>query len=310
MLIHPPQREYRTWAIDSRRWTDYRPRPGDIVIATYPKCGTTWMQRIVSLLVFQTPEPKPVMHMSPWIDCRFKEPIQAVLDRIEAQEHRRFLKSHLPLDGLPFYDEVKYIHVARDGRDACMSHHNHISGYTDEALARFDRIGLEDQTIGRPYPRIAANPADFFHSWVTGAAPTPSQFDFFHFEQSWWEGRERRNVLLVHYNDLKADLAGEMRRIAEYLDISIAPEVWPDLVTAAGFEAMQRDGDTLVSAVLGMFDEGSRRFLFKGSNERWRGVFRDEDLAAYQAKVQARFSPECAGWIAAGRLEAGDPRLI
>ena len=118
-LIGAPKREYRTWVIDSRRWQGYRPRVDDIIIATYPKCGTTWTQRIVSLLVFQSPEPKPIMQISAWIDRRFGPPIEDVLAQIEAQDHRRFLKSHLPLDGLPFYDRVKYIHVARDGRDAC-----------------------------------------------------------------------------------------------------------------------------------------------------------------------------------------------
>jgi len=93
MLIKAPERECRTWGLDSNRWENYRPRPDDIVIATHPKCGTTWMQRIVSLLVFQSPEPRPIMHISPWIDCRFKEPIEVALARIEAQEHRRFLKS-------------------------------------------------------------------------------------------------------------------------------------------------------------------------------------------------------------------------
>ena len=115
MLIQAPQREYRTWIFDSRRWQHYRPRPDDIVIATYPKCGTTWMQRIVSLLVFQSPEPKPITEISAWIDRRWPQPIEAVIAQIEAQEHRRFLKSHLPLDGLPFYDDIKYVHVARDG---------------------------------------------------------------------------------------------------------------------------------------------------------------------------------------------------
>ena len=46
MLLQPARREYRTWIIDSRRWQRFRPRPTDIVIATHPKCGTTWMQRI------------------------------------------------------------------------------------------------------------------------------------------------------------------------------------------------------------------------------------------------------------------------
>ena len=58
------------------------------------------------------------MDVSPWIDCRFVEPIEDTLARIEAQQHRRFLKSHLPADGLPLFDAVRYIHVARDGRDA------------------------------------------------------------------------------------------------------------------------------------------------------------------------------------------------
>ena len=71
MLVRPAERIYRTWIIDSRRWERYRPRPTDIVIATYPKCGTTWMQRILDLLVFQNAEPRPVMQLSPWIDRRF-----------------------------------------------------------------------------------------------------------------------------------------------------------------------------------------------------------------------------------------------
>ncbi len=58
-LERPATREYRTWVTDSRRWSGYVPRAADIVIATYPKCGTTWMQRIVGSLVFQTPEPMP-----------------------------------------------------------------------------------------------------------------------------------------------------------------------------------------------------------------------------------------------------------
>jgi aryl sulfotransferase len=307
MLVRAAERVYRTWIIDSRRWQHYRPRPTDIVIATYPKCGTTWMQRIVGLLVFATPEPRPIMEISPWIDRRFPEPIEVLATRIEAQSHRRFFKSHLPLDGLPIYEEVKYIHVARDGRDACMSFHNHAMAFTPQMLDALDRAGLDDDTIGRPFPRCAADPAPYFRQWLQeGAVPghrdgSPSM-SFFQFERSWWEERQRGNILLVHYNDLKADLAGEMRRIADFLEISIPANLWPGLVGAAGFEAMRRDGAALMGKVATIFQGGSDRFFYKGTNERWRGVFDDEDLDLYDAKVKARFSPSCARWVASGRM--------
>jgi aryl sulfotransferase len=313
MLVQPAQREYRTWIFDSRRWERYRPRPDDIVIVTYPKCGTTWMQRIVGLLVFQTPEPKPIMQISAWIDRRFPQPIDALEAQIEAQKHRRFLKSHLPLDGLPFYDEVKYIHVARDGRDACMSFHNHGTGFTDQMLEALNRAGLEDEAVGRPYPKLQKDPGQFFHQWITqGEVPghddgSPSM-SFFHFERSWWQARTRPNVLLVHYNDLKANLSGEMRRVADFLGISVPPSLWPELVAAASFEAMRRDGEVLMASVATIFRGGSQRFFFKGKNERWRGIVSDEDLALYDAKLEAMLTRPCANWLEKGRLLTDDPR--
>jgi aryl sulfotransferase len=273
------------------------------------------MQRIVSLLVFQSPEPRPIMQISPWLDRYFTQPVDAVLAQLEAQTHRRFLKSHLPLDGLPFHDEVRYIHVARDGRDACMSYHNHCLALTAETLAAFDRFGLEDEAIGRFYPRAPADPAAFFHRWLTeGVIPGDDDgapmMSFFHFERTWWAARSRSNVLLAHFNDLQADLPGEMRRVADFLGISVAPDRWPELVAAASFAAMRRDGDTLMGSVASSFAGGSRRFFHRGTNERWRGVFRGEDLARYDAKVETMLSAACARWIASGRLAAGDPPSV
>ncbi len=306
MPVRSAERVYRTWIIDSRRWDHYRPRPGDIVISTYPKCGTTWTQRIVDLLVFQSPEPRPVMDLSPWIDRRVAEPIEAVMARLEVQEHRRFLKAHLPADGLPLFDEVRYVHVARDGRDACMSFHNHATGRTDQMLAVLDRSGLEDETVGRPYPRFPADPAEHFHRWLTegsvpGHADGLPHLSFAYFERSWWEERHRPNVLLVHYNDLTADLPSEMRRMADFLGIAVPPERWPALVEAAGFGAMRRDGEALMGSVAGDFQGGAGRFFHAGTNGRWRGVFREEDLTLYETKLAAELSPACARWVAQGR---------
>ena len=310
MLVQAAQHEYRTWIVDGRRWSHFRPRPDDIIIATYPKCGTTWTQRIVSLLVFQTTEPMPIMQISAWVDRRFPLPIEALVGQIEAQKHRRFLKSHLPLDGLPFYDEVKYVHVARDGRDACMSFHNHARSYTEQTLERLNKEGLEDDAVGRRYPDIPVDPGEFFHHWITqGAVPghddgSPSM-SYFQLEKSWWEARSRPNVLLVHYSDLKSDLAGEMRRIADFLAISVETDLWPELVAAAGFDAMRRDGDILMSSTAASFKDGSRSFFFQGTNKRWCNVFAEDDLALYQKKVEMMLPHDCANWLAQGRLQSG-----
>jgi aryl sulfotransferase len=311
MPVLPARRVYRVWTLDSRRWDHYRPRAGDVVIATYPKCGTTWMQRIVDLLVFQTPEARPVVTISPWLDRRFPEPVEAVTARLEAQDHRRFLKAHLPADGLPLFDEVRYIHVARDGRDACLSYHNHGLGLTAEMLAGLDRAGLEDETIARPYPRIPADPAAYFHRWLTegaaeGEADGTPFMSFFNVERSWWEVRHRPGVLLVHYDDMQADLAHEMRRVADFLGIAVPAEVWPALVEAAGFGAMRRDGAVLIDRLADIFEGGSRRFFHKATKDRWRGLFRGEDLFLYEAKAGALLAPDCARWVAGGRSGAAE----
>jgi aryl sulfotransferase len=308
-MLRPAMREYRTWTADSRRLAAYRPRADDIFISTYPKCGTTWTQHIAAMLIFQSPEPHSIHDVSIWPDAPMRGPIGPVMEKLEAQTHRRFIKAHLPLDGLPLYEGVKYIHVARDGRDACMSWHNHQMAYTPEAIARLDRIGMEDDTLARPFPRVPADPAEFFRRWVTHGLDSPG-LDFFDFEATYWLERRRPNLLLVHYNDLLADLAAEMRRIADFLALRIPDDLWPELVRAAGFDAMRRDGARLLPTSGEQFQGGADRFLYKGTNGRWRGVLTDDDLALYDAKVAETFTPGLAAWVEGGMRATGEPRDI
>ena len=160
-LVRPAQREYRTWFIDDRGWAPYRPRAANIFISTPLKCGTTWMQQIVGSLVFQDSKARPLNIVSPWIDGRAAR-TEETHHAIEAQKHRRFLKSHTPLDGLPLYDGVRYIFVGRDGRDVLMSLHNFLFNLTDRVLEVLDRIGLDDPMIGRPFPVFRPTPLSCF----------------------------------------------------------------------------------------------------------------------------------------------------
>ena len=101
-----PQRTrvYRCHHLDSTRWDDVVPRDDDIIITTSLKAGTTWMQRIVSLLVFHSTELPQTLHFcSPWIDARFIGGTAELLRIVEALEHRRFFKTHLAFDALPYW---------------------------------------------------------------------------------------------------------------------------------------------------------------------------------------------------------------
>jgi aryl sulfotransferase len=268
------------------------------------------MQQIVSLLIFQSPEPHPLGQTSPWIDCRFRGPVELMLDSIEAQTHRRFLKSHLPLDALPIYDEVRYIHVARDGRDACMSLLNHYNSFSQEALENFDQIGLSDETINQPFARAPRTEREFFLYWIADRRnePTAGMSDFsFSVPHTFWAERRRPNLLLVHYNDLKADLSGEMKRVGDFLGIKTPDSLWPVLVEAASFEAMKRDGGRLMPQVERLFVGGHQSFFYKGINSRWRDVLTEADVGLYEGRIKAELTPGLIRWLALGRLAAVDP---
>ena len=302
-LVRGPEIEVRSRVFDSARWDGYRPRADDIVIATYSKCGTTWMQRIVAMLVMQSAAPVPVWDLSPWPDMRIFGPVEEVHAAAESMTHRRFFKSHLPFDALPVYEGVKFIHVARDGRDAAISLHNHLAHFNRTAGEMLDAVSLADPKFGDPYPATPDDPAEFFHGWVEdGGCQGDPAVSFYHTERSFWAARDDPQVLLVHYADLKADREGEMRRVADFLGIEVAEDLWPSLVEAAGFDAMKRDAERLVPMAELMWEGGARRFLHKGTNGRWREVFAPADLDAYATRVEREFSPELAAWLAHGRL--------
>ena len=96
-------------------WDAIAFRPDDIIIATYMKSGTTWMQQIIAQLIFNGAEGLDLQSLSPWVDLRIQPP--EALAALHAQPHRRFMKTHLTADALNMSDKAKYIHVGRDGRD-------------------------------------------------------------------------------------------------------------------------------------------------------------------------------------------------
>src|SRR3984893_5925893 len=161
----PRRAVYRQFIRDSRRWDGFAFRPGDIVISTPTKSGTTWTQMMCALLVFQSPIlHRPLDRISPWVDM-LTRPLDEVLGDLEAQSHRRFIKTHTPLDGLPYDDRVTYICVGRDPRDVAVSCSTHQTNQDRAAMVRARRLAVGDENPPPAGPDRAdrpANPRDRF----------------------------------------------------------------------------------------------------------------------------------------------------
>jgi len=286
---------YRTAVYDNRRWGSFAPRPGDIFVCTPPKCGTTWTQTIVASLLWPDgPAPGPVLEISPWIEFE-AFPVEVVLARLEEQTHRRFIKTHTPADGIPFFADARYIFVGRDGRDAFMSLCNHLERFKDEVREGLNLRAAADGVP--PMPGWDGDVHGFFARWL--AEPWLLEH-----VASFWARREDPRVLLVHFNDLKADLAGEMQRIADFLGVRVPPARWPAVVERCTFEAM-RGRAAEIGPFEALFEGGARSFLFKGTNGRWRDVLTPDEIVAYERRTAEVLPPAAASWLERGRAAGG-----
>ena len=99
-----------------------------------------------------------------------------------------------------------------------------------------------------------------------------------------------------------------MRRIARFLEIEVPEEKWPTLSEAATFAAMKRDAELLGPEMNMIFEGGADRFLYKGTNDRWRDVLTTEDLALYEAAATRTLTPELKRWLERGAASGIVPK--
>src|SRR5262249_16810188 len=115
-----------------------------------------------------------------------------------------------------------------------------------------------------------------------------------------WEARECPNVVLLHYNDLKTDLEGQMRRLATRLDLKISEEIWPELVQAATFDEMRKRADKIVPNVTAAIWYDNARFFHKGTSGQWQQLLEAEDVRLYDARVRELAQPDLVAWMHKG----------
>jgi aryl sulfotransferase len=283
---------YKGLFTDSDRWADFEHRPGDIFVCTPPKCGTTWMQAICALLVFQTPDLKvnPAV-ISPWIDAIFT-PIEEILAMLEAQTHRRIIKTHTPLDGIPYFQDCEYVCVYRDPRDVFFSLRSHI----------------DNMKLGIPDRESDETPQEGFRSWLEsdylpGEEQGPALASTTHHLKTFRAFEHLPNVELFHYSDLIRDLPAEMKRVAAHLKIEVDAQLLPRLAEAASFANMKQNAEDFAPGADRDVWHDTARFFNKGTSGQWRDVVSDEDERAFHERLGKLLPPDAANWLVGGSGE-------
>jgi aryl sulfotransferase len=266
------------------RWRRFAFRPGDIVISTPAKSGTTWMQMICALLIFRTPDlPLPLPQLSPWLDD-MTHPRDEVFAPLAGQDHRRMIKTHTPLSDLTLDPRVTYIVVARHPLDSAISLY-HQSGNIDRTRSVAG--------AGRQPP-----PREWLARWIEQdpprqEEPTSLPGVMWHLSDA-WARRGHPGVLLFHYEDLSADLSGEMTRLGRHLGVGTGGTGWAELVAAATFERMRAAADRLQPLDAA---RSSTAFFRRGVSGSGTELLTGGELSRYHARAAALAPGDLLEWL-------------
>ena len=286
----PPQGvSYQGHITDTGRWAGFRPRADDIFICTPPKCGTTWTQAICAMLVSgRVDHGQQPGVVSPWVDSNFA-PIEEYLQQVEAQTHRRYLKTHTPFDGIPYHATCTYLVILRDPRDVFFSGLDHRENLNDQDLA------------AKSFP----SGPNAFSEWLHRVRK-PGSWDLecldstVHFFKSYWRYRHLPNVHLHHYADMKRDLASVIASMAAACGIELSPAQLRAYAEAASFDTMKRSAEQFVPMAGKGIWKTERNFFAGGRSEQWRERLSGAELAAFDARIAELLPRDEAAWLLNG----------
>jgi hypothetical protein len=224
--------------------------------------------------------------ISPWLDANFA-PVDVVSEMLGSQTHRRFIKTHTPLDGIPFFAECTYLVVYRDPRDTYFSLVSHLRNKTEVKAS------------------IPAEVHSGFRQWVQapfveGAAQQGSLAYLTHHFKTFWRHRDLPNLHLFHYSDFKRDLPASIRNVGEALGIVVDQSQAKAMAKTASFENMKANARQFAPGASRGQWRTNEGFFDNGQSGRWRGILDEPDLQIYDARIAEMLSPDEVHWLEQG----------
>lgn len=271
---------YQGGLFDSARWSDVDLQPGDVVVSTPPKSGTTWTLAM-AWLALHGPDARfdTLSSVAPWVDFHGGHP-EAPVPPAQSVNSRRLFKTHTPLDGLPLVDGVAVITVYRDPGESLLSMRRHLRNLTSPPPDHPNGGALTtalDTFLSRPLDRAGFD----------GVSLSALQH---HLRCS-----EAVSAARFHYADMSADPLAALRAIAGYIGARLDPMSELAIVDTTGKHAMRRNaGAYTPEAKTGLFKNDAHFFSEQAQHaER----LTDAEEAKLFARVRTELGEQCAAWL-------------
>ncbi|KAM4697363.1 sulfotransferase 1C1-like [Rhinophrynus dorsalis] len=237
---------------------NFQARDEDILVATYPKAGTTWVQEIVDLIMAEGDVQKsmraPCFIKIPFLELAVPEPIPLGLDVAEKMPSPRIIKTHLPVQLVPpsFWEKnTKVVYVARNAKDCMVSYYH------------FQRMNK-----GLPDPGTWEN---YFSTFLFGEVPWGSWFDHV---IGWWKAKDKHRILYIFYEDMIEDPRREIQKVMMFLGKDLSEDVLEKICQHTSFQTMKENPMANYSTIpTFVMDQSISPFMRKGVVGDWKNHF-------------------------------------
>ncbi|XP_072305783.1 cytosolic sulfotransferase 3-like [Eucyclogobius newberryi] len=242
---------------------NFQARPDDIVVATYPKAGTTWVSYILDLLYFGQTAPErqtsiPIYARVPFLEIAYSNPDEGInfvgVDIVKnLTTSPRLIKTHLPVQFLPksFWEHnCKIVYVARNAKDNMVSYYH------------FDRMNTVQPAPGEW--------EDFFQRFLNGKMVFGSWYDHVN---GWWQKKKTySNLHYMFFEDLAENTELEIKKLCSFLGLSVSPEIRQHITGQVQFDNMKKN-DMANYSTLAVMDFKTSPFMRKGKVGDWKNHF-------------------------------------
>lgn len=223
---------------------DYRPSRHDVVVCTFPKCGTNWTMQIAYQIAMRGKgEFRHIHDVVPWPDFARQDLVVPLLDdtaRQAAPTGLRVIKTHLEWERIPYTPDARYICILRDPKDAFVSNYPFV----------------RDVMFGPLMPAVPV----WLRLFFSDAAP----FSWSEHLHGYWKNRHLPNLSILTFDEMKQDMAAVVRRIAEFMQVELAQEEFAAVCEKSSFVYMKSIDDKFKPPALTPWSSPNRQMIRRG----------------------------------------------